>query len=206
MSSDTNFKDIEEQTQKVYESYAEEYDEKRNRDLFEKSYLDKVISHLTEGASVLDLGCGAGEPIARYLIEKGVNVTGLDYSHKMLSLCKERFPDHQWIFGDMRNLEVEDFFEAIISWGAFFHLTIDQQRDSLPKVCNLLKSNGVLLITVGHDEGEVTGTVAGQKVYHASLSKEEYERILEKCNLEVLEFNFQDPKCHGFSVLLGKKK
>lgn len=206
MSSDINFKEIEEQTQKIYEDYAEEYDEKRNRDLFEKSYLDKMISFLGEGTSVLDLGCGAGEPIARYLIEKGLNVTGLDYSHKMLSLCKERFPKHQWIYGDMRDLKGERSYDAIISWGAFFHLTIDQQRDALPKICNLLKPNGILLVTVGHGEGEVTGTVAGQKVYHASLSKEEYERVLRENNLEIIEFNLQDPECHGFSVLLGRKK
>lgn len=206
MSSERDLKEIEKQTQSVYESYAREYDAKRNRDLFEKSYLDKVISLLSDCGSVLDLGCGGGEPIARYFIEKGFKLTGVDYSRNMLEICKERFPNHQWVFDDMRNLKLEGSYDALISWGAFFHLTIEQQRNTLPKLCNLLKPNGLLLLTVGHDEGEVTGTVANQTVYHASLSKKEYEQIVEDNNLEILEFNLQDSECHGFSVLLGKRK
>jgi len=35
---------------------------------------------------VLDIGCGSGIPIARDLIRRGVNVTGLDASSTMLAL------------------------------------------------------------------------------------------------------------------------
>jgi ubiquinone/menaquinone biosynthesis C-methylase UbiE len=74
------YKKIESSTQSVYELKAEKYDQERVKNLYEKTYLDQFISLLPEDSAVLDLGCGAGEPIARYLIEKKVKVTGADYS------------------------------------------------------------------------------------------------------------------------------
>jgi cyclopropane fatty-acyl-phospholipid synthase-like methyltransferase len=205
LSSSKDLKDIEKKTQEVYENKAHEYDEKRNRTLFEKRYLDIVLKGIPQDGKVLDLGCGGGEPIARYFIENGVDVKGIDYSHNMINICRERFPEYEWVKDDMRDLKVEGSFDAVVSWGAFFHLTIDQQRYTLPKICHLLNVNGFLLITVGDQEGEVTGTVAGENVYHASLSKNEYENILHDNGLDILEFNINDPNCYGFSVLLGKK-
>lgn len=199
-------KTIEAETQSVYEEHAEDYDQNRGKTLFEKVYLDKFLNFLKGRRKVLDLGCGAGEPIAKYLIENDCLLTGTDYADSMLSICKIRFPDHEWIKADMREIKLEDTFNGIVSWGAFFHLTQDQQRVSLPKICKLLEADGLLLVTVGHEEGEVSGTVAGKPVYHSSLSKLEYETILEDCGLEVLEFNLQDPACHGFSVFLARKK
>lgn len=48
----------------IYDDIAEWFDCARNKSLFERSWLDFLLSHLSENASVLDLGCGTGEPIA----------------------------------------------------------------------------------------------------------------------------------------------
>ena len=50
----------------------------RGRDLHERSWLDRFAAMLPEGGTILDIGCGVGEPIARYLIERGFAVTGVD--------------------------------------------------------------------------------------------------------------------------------
>jgi len=47
----------------VYNKISVWFDENRPQDLYEKKYLDPLISLLGEGASVLDLGCGTGKPI-----------------------------------------------------------------------------------------------------------------------------------------------
>ena len=49
-----------------YDRISTWFDEHRSRDLFEKKYLDLVINELNGAGSVLDLGCGIGEPIAQY--------------------------------------------------------------------------------------------------------------------------------------------
>lgn len=46
----------------------------------EKSYVDRLLELLESGAHVLDLGCGSGSPIARYLVDSGYQVTGVDSS------------------------------------------------------------------------------------------------------------------------------
>jgi 2-polyprenyl-3-methyl-5-hydroxy-6-metoxy-1,4-benzoquinol methylase len=37
-------------------------------------------------SAILDVGCGGGIPIAKYLVEKGFRVTGIDSSEKMIRL------------------------------------------------------------------------------------------------------------------------
>ncbi len=58
---------------KVYEQYekiVDWFDEHRNKDLIEKFYLDLIANTIASGGEVLDLGCGTGEPIAKYFIDK----------------------------------------------------------------------------------------------------------------------------------------
>lgn len=201
----TNFKDIESGTQEVYQENAVRYDQERGKSLIEKKYLDLFLKYLPYTKTVLDLGCGSGEPIARYLIDKGCYITGADYSEAMLDICRERFPDHDWVYTDMRDLQLNETYYGIISWGAFFHLNQEQQRKCLPQLCDHLHASGILMISVGHEDGEVSGTVAGKTVYHSSLSKEEYVQILKKNRMEILTFNLQDPDCQGFSVFIARK-
>ena len=71
---------------RLYETFAAEYDRKRNRVLMERGYLAEMTAGLREGADILDLGCGSGEPIARHLIEGGFEVTGIDMAPAMIAL------------------------------------------------------------------------------------------------------------------------
>ena len=64
----------------LYQRHADDWDRERGRSLFEKDWLDRFLALLPQGASILDIGCGSAEPIARYFIEKGYNVTGIDSS------------------------------------------------------------------------------------------------------------------------------
>ncbi len=62
----------------LYQRRAADFDRERSRSLFERAWLDRFAGLLPEGGSVLDLGCGTGEPIARYLLGKDLAVTGVD--------------------------------------------------------------------------------------------------------------------------------
>jgi ubiquinone/menaquinone biosynthesis C-methylase UbiE len=57
--------------EKVYESYEEIvhwFDEARTKTLMESEYLNLIVKSVPAGGSVLDLGCGTGEPIAQFFI------------------------------------------------------------------------------------------------------------------------------------------
>ena len=103
----------------LYERHARAFDNARGRSLFERTWLDRFLALVPSGARILDIGCGSGEPIARYLIEQGHAVTGADSSAPMINLCRERFPDHDWIVGDMRTLDIGNRFAGLIAWDSF---------------------------------------------------------------------------------------
>jgi SAM-dependent methyltransferase len=187
----------------VYEANSQRWDIERSRVLFERAWLDRFVAHLPRQACILDLGCGAGEPIARYLIDRGCSVTGIDFSESMLAIARSRFPHQRWLHGDMRHFDLGEKFDGIVAWDSFFHLAKDEQRQVIPRLSQHLVPGGALLVTVGPEEGETLGQVGNRAVYHASLSPAEYAQRLYEVGLDVEHFILQDPACDGHSVLLA---
>lgn len=167
---------------KIYEKISDWYEPHRSRKLFEKSYLDKVISFLRPQASILDLGCGTGEPIARYFLEKGYCVTGIDGSFQQIRKAKSRLSHGYFIVGDMRTILLSKLFDAIIAWHSFFYLPFE----------NHIQPGGILLFTSGPKEGEVWSDNGGEMLYHASLST------------TALDHKIEDPECGEATVWLTR--
>jgi SAM-dependent methyltransferase len=168
--------------------------------------LAKFEALLPANASILDVGCGTGEPIARYFIEKGYDLTGVDYAQSMIRLVKQRFPEQSWQVADMRELNLGRRFGGLLGWHSFFHLTRDEQRAVLPLFSGHLNPGGVMMLTVGPKEGEWGGHVAGEDVYQASLSPDEYRRILENLNFKIDQFVAEDPDCGYATIILSRKR
>lgn len=189
----------------TYERQANAWDRGRNRSLFERAWLERAVADVPPGGSVLDLGCGGGEPIAGWLIAQGYDVTGVDFAAPMLQIAEHRFPDATWVLADMTTLCLGRSFDAVIGWGSFFHLTQTAQRAALPRIADHVADGGRLLLTVGPDAGEVTGTVAGETVYHSSLAPDEYTAILETAGLHRVAFVPEDPECTGHTLLLAQR-
>lgn len=196
---------LSEQTQEIYDANARAYDQLRSRTLSEARWLARFGDALPKGGKVLDLGCGAGEPIASWLIAEGFALTGLDFSQAMLSIARERWPTGDWRIGDMRALDLGEVFDGIIAWNSFFHLTEDEQRSTLLQLAAHLRKGGSLITTVGPYAGETTGTVAGNTVYHSSLSPAEYAQILDDNGLRLTAYLAEDPDCGRHSVLMARK-
>ncbi len=196
---------IEKTTQDVYERLGPRFDAERPKVLDEKKWLFRFQKLLPKGGSILDVGCGAADPIAAYFIQKGFALTGVDFSSSMLKLAKERFPENSWLQMDMRQLSLDCQFDGIIAWHSFFHLTQADQKVTLQHFADHLKVGGALLLTVGPEEGEVGGMVGGEPVYHSSLSPEGYKQELANYGIEILDFVPEDPDCNGSTLLLARK-
>ncbi len=200
-----SYEEVHRATPAVYQKHAEAWDKQRSRSLFERSWLDKLIQHLPEGARILDVGCGAGQPISQYLLTRGFSLSGIDASEKMIQICRSRFPEHSWEVMDMRNLELEEQFDAIVAWDSFFHLKQGEQREVLQRFLQHLAPSAAMLLTVGHEAGEVLGKVNGEQVYHSSLDPEEYKAILREAGFADIEMVLQDKECAEHSVLLARR-
>ena len=191
--------------QGVYDRQAAVYDAQRSRALFEARWLARFAAGLEDGASVLDLGCGTGEPIARWFKAEGFCVTGVDFSEPMLEIARSRWPDGDWRHADMRDFDLGETFDGIIAWNSFFHLTADAQRTCISRMAEHLRPNGILMLTVGPDAGEAQGTVGDEPVYHASLSPAEYATCLEANGLRLTGFLAEDPETNSHTVLMARK-
>ena len=84
---------------------------KKNRYYYEDQarYYRFLVS---EGLSVLELGCGTGDLLAALKPRRGV---GVDFSGEMLKIARERYPDLEFREADVENLE---------SWGETFDVLI----------------------------------------------------------------------------------
>jgi trans-aconitate methyltransferase len=159
---------------RLYETYALDWDRERGRSLFEKPWLDKMLSLLPPERSILDLGCGSGEPVARYFINQGCVVTGVDTSSTLVGMCRDHFPDQNWLTADMRTLSLDRRFDGILAWDSLFHLRHDDQRQMFPIFRSHAAPGAALMFTSGPSHGEAIGTYKGERLYHASLDQDEY--------------------------------
>jgi SAM-dependent methyltransferase len=190
----------------IYERKAREYDNVRSRALFERSWLERFAALLPQKAAVLDLGCGHAEPIAAWLIAQGHAITGVDTAPTLLSLCRHRFPAHDWIEADMRHVALGKQFNGIVAWDSVFHLTFDDQRAMFATFHDHAAPNAALMFTSGPDHGEATGEHAGEALYHASLSPGEYRMLLANAGFDVVAHIANDPDCAGHTVWLAQRK
>ncbi|WP_420470122.1 class I SAM-dependent DNA methyltransferase [Brevundimonas sp. FT23042] len=190
----------------LYSRHAADWDADRGRDLtVERPWLESFLGHVPNGGQVLDLGCGSGEPVARYLIERGRVVTGVDASPGAIALCRERFPGQDWIVADMRGLDLGRTFDGLIAWHSSFHLTRDDQRALFEVYARHIRPGGVLMFTSGDQDGEAFGEWRGEPLYHASLSSSEYRKRLENGGFQVLTDVVGDDQGGGATVWLARR-
>ncbi len=189
----------------VYDRNAVAFDARRRESRMETGWISRFAALLPDGAEVLDLGCGSGEPVARLLLDAGFRVTGADFSPSMLRIARATFPRAEWIEADIRDLDLGRTFDGIVAWHSVFHLTVQEQRVALPRIAAHLRPGGVLMMTSGITEGESDGQVGKDRVYHASLDAAEYRRILAGQGVPVTEFVVDDPETGGSNILMARR-
>lgn len=123
----------------------------------------------------------------------------------MIDLAASRFPNHEWLVQDIRTVQLEHCFDGIFSWDGIFHLSQSEQRDLFHRLPGMMEEKAVLLFTIGTGDGEVTGTVAGNTIYHASLSPDEYRSILEDMNFTSIEIVLEDQDALGRTILFATR-
>jgi 2-polyprenyl-3-methyl-5-hydroxy-6-metoxy-1,4-benzoquinol methylase len=187
----------------LYERHAQAYDRDRGRSLQERAWLDRFLTHVCPGGTVLDVGCGMGEPIARYLVDRGVHVVGVDAAPSMIELCRVRFPDSEWHVADMREFELGRRFDGILAWDSFFHLGLDDQRGMFRRFASHARSGAPLMFTSGPAEGEAIGAYCEEPLYHASLDPAEYEQLLATNGFVVRSYVAEDPDCGEHTIWLA---
>jgi SAM-dependent methyltransferase len=187
----------------LYDRHAALWDASRGKALFEAPWLDRFLASVPPDGTILDIGCGSGEPIARHFADRGYRITGIDSSAQLIALCHARMPQHDWQVADMRRLSLGSRFDGLIAWDSFFHLAAEDQRAMFPIFRAHAAPGAALMFTSGPAHGEAMGEFGGEPLYHASLDPEEYRALLGANGFAVAEFRPEDPDCGGHTIWLA---
>ncbi len=118
--------------------------------------LVELARELPQGAAVLDLGCGAGVPVTRWLARRFA-VTGVDISARQLELARRHVPEARLLRADMADLSfAPETFDAVVAFHSIIHVPRAEHPALLGKIYGWLKSGGGFLATwaLGEWEGE----------------------------------------------------
>ena len=189
-----------------YERHALSWDaDRRAARWIDKPFIERFLSFLSRGATVLDLGCGGGSPVALHMVAQGFRVAGVDSSSTLISLCQARMPDQEWIVGDMRSLVLGRQFGGILAWDSFFHLRHKDQELMFSIFAAHAAPAAILMFNAGFCHGEGIGSYRGDPLYHASLDASEYEALLASFGFELIEHSINDPAKGGRIFWLARR-
>ena len=172
---------------KAYDACAAAYDESRRAE--PGNEIEQLLNRLHEGAAILDIGCGAGVPIAKSLARR-YRVTGVDSSQEMIQRAKQNVPTGEFECADVMSLRFPPAsFDAVVAFYSIFHFPRDEHLDLFRRIHGWLKPGGHLLCTLSHysEPGYTEEDFFGETMYWSNYSLSEYREILTETGFLVIE-------------------
>ncbi|CAK3774115.1 S-adenosyl-L-methionine-dependent methyltransferase [Lecanosticta acicola] len=152
-------------------------------------YTRRLLDQCPVSPNLLELGCGAGVPVLRMLMDHGATVTGNDISTKQIELAQSRFPQAALIAGDMTALILEEnSLDGILAFFSLFHLPREEYRSFLSKLFAWLKPSGVFAFNLATvDQDEIHGEFFGHGMFWSSFGETENLTVLADAGFTILE-------------------
>jgi 2-polyprenyl-3-methyl-5-hydroxy-6-metoxy-1,4-benzoquinol methylase len=133
-----------------YDLIADQYLATKNpEDPLALESLEDLASFLPPAAAVLDLGCGAGVPVTRWLANRGYAVTGVDVSARQLDLARTHVPEATFIKADMTEVNfAPDSLDAVVAFQSIIHVPRTEHPALLGRIHRWLRPEGAFLATM----------------------------------------------------------
>ncbi|MEK7165398.1 MAG: class I SAM-dependent methyltransferase [Patescibacteria group bacterium] len=141
------------QTIDVYNAIAADYADTIENYAPQKE-LDQFLRLVKKGGEILDVGCAAGRD-SFYFAEHELKVTGIDLSEQLLKIARKKGPHLNFKKQDMRQLKFSPAsFDGIWAHASLLHLSRNEVPSVLRQFFKILKSTGILYISVKVGDGE----------------------------------------------------
>jgi ubiquinone/menaquinone biosynthesis C-methylase UbiE len=192
-------KNIIRETIEDYNSISQKYSSIRSNPWKE---LDFLFEDIKEGDNVLDLGCGNGR---FYEWLKKSNYIGVDPSLELIKICKNNYPEANFIVALGNALPFEDnLFDKIFSIAVLHHIPSDKlRREFLLEIKRVLKDDGIFTLTVWDLKEKAKGEkdvfipwYSEKETYFYCFNLEELIQLVKDCGFEIIDSG---------EILIGKK-
>jgi len=111
---------MKEKVKKLFDSLASQRDRWKRKNKYYYKELEKLYSSfIPENSSVLEIGCGTGELLAKI---KAKRKLGIDLSPRMIEIAQKKYPQIDFIVGDAENLQINEKFDYIVMSDLLGHL------------------------------------------------------------------------------------
>jgi ubiquinone/menaquinone biosynthesis C-methylase UbiE len=151
-------------------------------------WLSKLLDRLEPGSSVLDLGCGSGDP-ADIEVAKQHQITGVDISQTQIDLARQNVPAGNFLHADAGSVQFPAAsFDAVISFYSLEHIPRQEHETVLRRIHDWLRPGGFLLIST--EAGDVEQLVAewlGVPMFMSSFDPDVLKRLVVGVGFELLE-------------------
>lgn len=181
--------------EKSYDIICDKWQEFRQNTQVNKCIAD-FCNYLKPNSDILDIGCGTGYPIDKYLCKKGHFVTGIDVSSKMIEKAKSlNLTNAQFEKADILYYKTTKKFDSVIAFDSIWHIDYDKHEQAFFAISQMLKKDGYFIFTHGAKDGEAYGTMWVERFYHSALDLQKLLKVLKENFFEVitLTHNYIEP-------------
>lgn len=127
-----------------FDAWSKSYDESvLKQETYPFAGYDEIVEEVinqTNGQKVLDLGIGTGN-IASQLVERGLDIIGLDFSEEMLRLANEKIPEADLRLYDAneKSPEFDHDFDTVIMTYFIHHFHEKRQEELINQLMKITK-------------------------------------------------------------------
>jgi SAM-dependent methyltransferase len=151
------------------------------------------------------VGCGPGFPITAVLVEEGLEVFGVDAAPSFVAAFQRRLPGIPIVCEGVQDSKMFDrTFDAVLSWGLIFLLTVEDQHRLIKRFAEILAPGGRLLFTAPAPPHVWSDVMTGLE--SVSLGTEQYKALVTAAGLSVLREYEDEGRNHYFDVVKGREE
>ncbi|OPX60511.1 MAG: ubiquinone/menaquinone biosynthesis methyltransferase [Methanobacterium sp. PtaB.Bin024] len=189
--------------------------------------MEEFKKHTSQGTKILDVGCGYGRILNELHNNSFKNLTGVDFSEKMIKRGSELYPYLKLVKNNGKKLPFpDDEFDAVILVGVLTsNFQTEEQKNLIREITRVLTTRGVLYISdfllnndqrnleryqKYEDEYGIYGvfelpeglTLRHHTIKHISKLTEEYEELI----FEKTVFKTMNGNISNSFYYMGRKK
>jgi SAM-dependent methyltransferase len=197
----------------TYNKIAEDWHCDHHDDDWWHEGTDKYISFFKPGDTVLDVGCGTGVK-SKYLLNKGLNVTGIDFSEKLIAIAMQDVPTGCFFLKDIYlPLGLKQQFDGAFAQAVLLHFPKKEIPKILSNILEPLKAGGYFYIALKEkrpeekEEGMVMESDYGYEYerFFSYFNLDEVKKYLTDAGLEIAYENVAKFGRRNWIQVIAKK-